>query len=148
MKQNLWISTIFLIVLVGCTTYKGIKPIYPEVGHPNMPKVVDSLQPTFQWEPLPERGATYDFIVYECIKEEDFLKGPRRALGREVYYREGLNETKHKIEEPLKPDSEYFWSVRLRHGQYASSWSLYDYDFFWELLIFGGKTFHFCSRRR
>jgi hypothetical protein len=130
MKRNLWILMLCLVVLAGCATYKGIKPIYPEVGHPNMPKVVDSLQPTFRWEPVPERGATYDFIVYECIKDDDFWKGPRRAVGREIYYREGLNQTEHKIEESLKPNREYFWSVRLRHGQFAQSWSLYNYELF------------------
>jgi len=131
MKARIWILlTILLLMLTGCTSFKVLKPIYPEVGNPNYPKVVESLKPTFQWEPSQEPDVAYDFVIYEGIKEEDFWKGTKRAVGREVYYREGLTEPKHTIEESLKPDVEYYWSVRIRRGQMVSSWSLYDYTLF------------------
>ncbi len=70
MRHTKWILIMCLSILVGCTTFKGLKPVYPEVGHPNFPKKVDSLQPTFRWQPSPEPEVIYDMIVYEGIKEE------------------------------------------------------------------------------
>jgi hypothetical protein len=130
MKHCAIMTVIFAFLLLGCTSFKGIKPIYPKVGNPNSPKAVDSLTPTFKWEPSKEPGVTYDFVIYEGIKEESFWKGTKRAMGRRVYYREGLTETEHTIREPLKPDTEYYWSVRTRNGDKVSEWSLYDYTLF------------------
>lgn len=128
MKRWVWLLTIYSLVLVGCTTFQGIKPISPEVSVPGALKRADSLQPTFRWEPSSEANVTYDLVVYEgiTIKEESFPYSIRHAVGREVYYREGLKEPEHRIEEPLKPDTEYYWSVRLRRGAQVSSWALYD----------------------
>jgi len=95
-----------------------------------MPKAVESLQPTFRWEASPEPGVLYDFIVYEGIKVESFWEGTKRSVGREVYYRQGLKMAEHKIEEPLKPDTEYYWSVRTRRGNRVSEWAIYDYTLF------------------
>ena len=120
MKRNVLLSTICSLALIGCASYTGIKPIYPEVGNPGWPpKVVDSLTPTFRWEPSPEPDATYDLIVYDS-GPYSFLEHKIRAPGREVYYREGLQETVHEIEKPLKPDNAYHWSVRARRGQKVS----------------------------
>lgn len=130
MKRYTIITVLSVILFLGCTSFKGIKPIYPAVGNPNMPKAVDSLTPTFRWEPSKEPGVTYDFVVYEGIKEETFRKGTKRAVGRQIYYREGLTGTEHVIEEPLNPDSEYYWSVRTRIGDAVSQWSIYDYTLF------------------
>jgi hypothetical protein len=130
MKVSIWTVATILLLLIGCTSFKGLKPIYPEVGNPNFPKAVESLRPTFQWEPYKEPNVAYDFVIYEGIKWQDFVKGTKRAVGREVYYREALKKPKHQIEEPLKPDTEYYWSVRIRRGQTVSSWSLYDYTLF------------------
>ena len=130
MKRRICAFIISAFVLIGCTSFSGVKPLYPKVSNPNYPTTVENLQPTFRWEPLPESDVTYDFIIYEGIKEESFLKGVKRAVGREIYYRERLKETEHKIEEPLKPGAEYYWSVRMRKGQNVSKWSLYDYTLF------------------
>lgn len=134
MKRNIWmlaIPIIYLLVVVGCTSFRGLKPIYPEVGNPNSPKTVDSLQPTFQWEPSSEPDITYDFVIYEGIYvPATFTEKAKRSVGREVYYREGLVAPEHRIEESLKPDTEYYWSVRMRRGEKVSAWSLYDYDLF------------------
>ena len=130
MRHTKWILLICWVILIGCTTFKGLNPVYPAVGNPNYPKMVDSLQPTFCWESSPEPGVIYDLIVYEGIKEESFWKGTKRAVGREVYYREGLKATEHKIEESLMPGTEYYWSLRIRRGQKVSDWSVYDYFLF------------------
>ena len=99
------------------------------MSHPNYPTTVESLQPTFEWEAQP--GAEgYDLIVYEGIRTESFWEGVKRAVGREIYYRENPHETKHTIEERLKQNSEYYWSVRMRRGTQVTKWSLYNYDVF------------------
>ncbi len=130
MKRNHLVFIVLSFVLAGCTSFHGVRPVYPEPGNPNMPKAVESLQPTFRWEASPEPGVLYDFIVYEGIKVESFWEGTKRSVGREVYYRQGLKMAEHKIEEPLKPDTEYYWSVRTRRGNRVSEWAIYDYTLF------------------
>lgn len=130
MKGSIRLAVLFpFLALLGCTTYSGVKPIYPDVGNPNWPTVVDGLQPTFQWEAHPD-AESYDFIIYEGIKTQSFFGGTKWAVGREVYYREGLQSTKHQVDQPLKPSTEYYWSVRTRRGSIVSRWSLYDYEIF------------------
>jgi len=130
MRRVIFVFTISAFVLVGCaTSFKGVKPLYPKVGLPSVPTSVDSLQPTFRWEPAPESDVTYDLIIYEGIVQGSFWKeGVKRAVGREIYYRKGIKEAEHKIEETLNPDAEYYWSVRKRKGQNVSNWSLYDIE--------------------
>ena len=118
-----------LSLLAGCTSFAGVKPLFPEVGNPNFPAAIDTLRPTFEWQAV--AGAqSYDLIVYEGIKEESFWEGTKRAVGREVYYREALPTTRHTIEQDLAPGTEYYWSVRVRKGGEVSEWSVYDYTLF------------------
>lgn len=149
MRHCRWLIVICFIWFSACTTFYGVTPLYPEVGHPNFAAVVDTLQPTLRWKPSAESDATsYDLIIYECVKITASWQTPeRRILGKEVYYREGLNQIEHKIEEPLKPDTEYFWSVRIRQGSKVSAWSKYNHEFFlgvgyarWTNLYFLFKT--------
>ena len=114
--------------LEGCAaSFPTIKPIAPPAGHPLFPTTVSSLRPTFQWEPLNDSTATYDFILYEGIGN---IQTPPRAVGRQVYYREGLTQPRCELEQALKPNTEYYWSVRVRRGQTVSPWALYNYDYF------------------
>ena len=82
--------------------------------------VVDNLQPTFRWSPFPrdidrrtldpKSLAKIDQITYDLkIWAVDGC-----ARGPLVYERVGLPAAEHKMEEPLKPASRYFWSVRAR----------------------------------
>jgi hypothetical protein len=48
------------------------------------------------------------------------------AIGREVYYREGLEKPEHRVDVPLRPTMRYFWSVRVRRGEDVSEWSRFD----------------------
>ena len=129
MKKNTWIWAVLSLLIVGCATAEGVTPVHPEIGNPNYPTVVESLQPSFEWKPA-ESAEAYDLIVYECIKVGSFWEGTSRTVGREVYYRQGLADTRHRIEEALKPDTEYYWSVRMRRGNRVSAWSVYDYTLF------------------
>lgn len=125
MRINFLMLIVVSLILLGCTSFHEIKPIYPGVANPNRPKGVDSLQPTLRWEPSPEPDVTYDLIIYKGVKVRSIW-----SEGREVYYRQGLKEPEHKIEEPLKPDTVYYWSIRTRRGEKVSEWAGYDY-FIW-----------------
>ena len=131
-------AALILVAIAGCTQFSGVKPVYPSVGNPHSPPVVDSLQPTLSWEPM--RGVTsYDLIIYQGVKTESFARGTKRSVGPEVYYRQGLTGTSHKVEITLKPSQEYYWSVRGRDGNKVTRWSLYDYSL---LLGLGYVSFH------
>ena len=67
MKRSMWILMISGLVLISCTRFTGVKPIYPEVtSDNNYPDPIESLQPTFRWEPSPE-AETYDFVIYKAF---------------------------------------------------------------------------------
>jgi hypothetical protein len=95
--------------------------------------VVDSRQPTFRWRPFPRDidrqkldpkslekidRVTYDLKIWSV---DGCARGPL------IYERVGLPVAEHKLEEPLKPASRYFWSVRARFGfegrQMATRWA-------------------------
>jgi len=124
------ILIIGLLALMACTTFHSVVPIYPEVANPYYPATVDSLQPTLRWKPWPGVDMRYDLIIYESIKVEAFGQAKEQTQLRRVYYREGLEETAHRLEAPLQPNTQYFWSVRVRSGEKVSGWSLYDRIFF------------------
>jgi len=119
MKPSRWILA-GLLALVACswTTIHGVTPISPEAGRD---PAVETLQPTFRWEPVAEPDARYDFIIYESYG------GVVAAVGREVYYREGLQAPEHTLEVPLQPKHEYYWSIRVRRRREVSEWSRFDY---------------------
>ena len=118
-----------VLAIAGCTSFSGIKPLHPAVGNPNFPPLVKSLQPTLEWEASPN-ATSYDLIIYEGIKVSSFLAGTKRSVGREIYYKEGIKGTSFKVEEKLQPGRAYYWSVRARHGDTVSPWSVYDYTLF------------------
>ena len=130
MKKRSFYYLLVLALLGGCANFKEVKPIYPKVGHPDYPKIVDSLQPKFQWKPIAGSDVTYDLIIYECSEDTSFIpKKEQRSTARRVaYYREGVTETECKIEEPLEPNTVYIWSVRVRRGKEVSDWSVYNYS--------------------
>ena len=131
MKYWVFVLTIILLGLSACTTFHGLTLVSPKAGHPNAPTKVDTLQPTLKWKPSSQTDVAYDVIIYEGI---EMATGNRLAglVGKEAYYRQGIKETEHKVEDVLKPKTEYYWSVRVRQGEQVSDWSRYDY------FLFGG----------
>ena len=104
MKANFYISLLLFGVisaLFGCTSHQGLKPLMPEFG-----SVTDSLQPTIRWEAAQGDSITYDLIIY--VEGNDI---------EPAYYREGLTNTSHTVEAPLKPHTRYSWSVRSRNNK-------------------------------
>ena len=114
MKLSRWVL-VGLLGLMACSITRphGVTPISPRA---KLPTAVETLQPTFRWKPAAEGDVRYDFIILESHPYEE-------VVGREVYYREGLQEPEHTLEVSLQPDREYYWSVRVRHGQEVSEWS-------------------------
>ena len=83
----------------------------PDPVSPKLPRLlfgertVESLKPTFRWDPALQGPATpYDLVVYEIIGGD--------IPWKEVYHREGLSLPEHQMEGPLHPGKMYYWSVR------------------------------------
>jgi len=127
----------------------GFRPTYPEVTYsvtgvqlPDMLNwpMVDSLQPTLRWEPFPGEHQNYEgarvipFVAVDPGSISDVKYDLRiwtvrgRAPGELAYEIDGLTEPFHKLERALKPDTEYYWSVRaqflLNDQLRVSEWSL------------------------
>jgi hypothetical protein len=117
-----------LLGLTGCvgvwwTDIQGeVTPKSPKAADCflDRPTRVESLRPAFLWEPVAEPDAQYDFIIFEAYKNKISFR-PSWIIGREVHYREGLAEPEHQLDDPLRPQTYYFWSVRVRIGRSAPS---------------------------
>ncbi len=111
-----------LTLFTGCAPNSliiGLMPIEPK-HHPTKFKETDSLQPLLKWAPLTieaikERGdkdadkisdITYDLRIWKVTN--NFMDLP-------VYTRHSLTEPQHKVEIKLRPETDYFWSVRARY---------------------------------
>ncbi len=127
MKSWIFILIIVLLGISACWSHSGLKPIYPQAM--TSPVVTDSVQPTLRWKSVSDSNASYDVIIYDVLKTETSATNPR-MVGKIVYYREGIKEPQHKIEEPVSSDTEYFWSIRSRTGEKVSDWSTWSYSFY------------------
>lgn len=110
--------------------YSGVTPISPEVSQVGFP-LVSGLKPEFRWEPSSRKNISYDFILYEAVAyavsgaaSSSYMKG------RIIAYEEDLKEPYWQPENPLKSDTRYFWSVRLREGEIVSGWSTHGHFMF------------------
>jgi hypothetical protein len=120
------VAMLSLALLPACVSYSGLKPIYPDAGHPVYHIVnVGTLQPTLRWEAASAASAGYDLVIFE---------GPETLFGyvnrgdlKRVYSREGIMKPEHSLEGPLNPGLVYFWSVKV-HGDDAPAWSRYNYS--------------------
>ena len=142
---------------VACVTHQPLTPIYPQAQViPEFPTPVDSLQPILKWKPLSERNMTYDVIIYEGVRVQipHYFLGTKLVEryenkpmpGKVVYYREDIKEAHHRIEEPLKPNAEYFWSIRTRKGDNVTPWATLDYSVFYGIGHAAGKNVPFTFK--
>ena len=139
MNRWLWVvisgGCLGLTACVPWTTFQvhGLTPVHPEVSGWRV-ATVESVTPTFRWEaPAAEPDVRYDLIIYESLGHSWSML---MMLGKEVYYREGLTKPEHQVEEPLRPSTAYYWSVRVRRGGQLSDWSRYDYtNWFFPLFV-------------
>jgi hypothetical protein len=79
---------------------------------------VSTLKPELEWEPFPDEK-DQQFIRDKAIGEISAVRYDVKLWqvddglpGKEVYQRYGLTNNSHRLEEPLKPESFYYWSVR------------------------------------
>ena len=108
----------FLVGLLSCSTQQGLTPIQPAIRHYS-PTIVDSLSPHLKWQAASETDARYDVVILDTTASG--------KPGQPVYYREGIEAAEHKVADTLKPDTNYYWSVRLRRGSSVGDWSTYDH---------------------
>ena len=131
---------------IGCTKrFRGVTPMSPDVAQSGFP-LANSLTPEFKWKGCPKSDVSYDLVVYEAAAYS--VAGaltPSYMRGRLVAYVENLNEPRWTPGEPLKPDTRYIWSVRLREGDTVSGWSTQSHSTF--LLVYAswghGQWFQF-----
>ena len=112
-----------LASMTACTSYEGLRIVEPAYQ-----ATVTTLQPTLRWDAVPGNNVTYDIVVYEG------------EGATPVYQRERLSGTAHRIEQDLKPNTLYRWSVRSREGSTVSEWSKHQTQ------VFTGVSYH--SRKR
>jgi hypothetical protein len=154
------VITLILVILglpiTGCSIsmpipYVGFQAIQPEQGYDAERKrmdvpTVDSLQPELVWGPFPGVHMPCllckkePFIIIDMDEVTDVTyhlriwHAPKFAPGEVVYDRRDLVETSHRLEQPLEPDSIYFWSVRARFrfdgNPQLTEWSLSNLPFY------------------
>lgn len=100
---------------------------------PARPIVADvpAVAPQLAWEALPTQVAPWPAEPWERTRDHRYDLRVWAERGGEpdevVYQRDGLTEPRHRLETPLAPGAQYFWSVRMRwtfdgHPR-ASRWS-------------------------
>jgi len=91
---------------VGIRSFPTIEPVTfkPSLIRPGQPVLVDSLTPTFQWE-QDDPQDTADFAIWRVVGG---------GQSTEMFFeRNGISGSKYKLEQPLTPDGDYVWSVRI-----------------------------------
>jgi hypothetical protein len=111
---------------IQCTeNYQGVGPKYPVTGGSPF-GIVSSLTPVLGWQPSTKAGVGYDLVVFE---EVHFTYGlgafAAKLPGSAVIYRQNLTAPQFELAEPLRPETNHYWSVRLRRGETVTAWSRY-----------------------
>jgi hypothetical protein len=157
MRRLVFALIVGMLGFVACVTHHTLTPIYPQAQLiPDFPTPVNSLQPILKWKPYLEPNVTYDVIIYEGVRVEipHYFLGTKLVeryenklvAGKMIYYREGIKETQHMIEEPLKPNAEYFWSIRARKDDKVTPWSTLDYSVYYGIGHAAGKNVPFTFK--
>jgi hypothetical protein len=144
MSCRTWMALCFAVFLTACQGARivGLVPVYPPVEIKTFSLYgdfveVDSLQPTFQWQPFTLSGVAAADKTSGSEEIEDITyeiriwKTAAGAVDKLIYERRDLLEAYHRIEKPLEPGTRYFWSVRphFRLNGYPRTieWSLAGY---------------------
>lgn len=124
---------VLLMALVSCTVPKsaGIRPLEPENGGK-----VSGLQPVLKWSAAEDHDGTYDLVIFESVKDDQFGKKERLV---EVYFRKditGGDHPSHQVGISLNQDKKYRWTVRPRKGEAFGEWAKL------ETHVFTGISYH------
>ena len=110
-----------LSILSGCggVTVVGLHPKYPPLEKKAFAThcefvEVESLQPTFQWQPFPRPADDFADRIQDVTYELRIWTTTQGPSGKLRYSRDGLKLPSHKLEKPLEPSIQYLWSVRAR----------------------------------
>jgi hypothetical protein len=103
--------------------FNGVTPVTPDCKKTGFP-MIETLQPTFTWQASSRDDVTYDLVLYEAARYSlSGMVGDSYMRGRRVAYIEDLDQASWAPETPLRHDTRYFWSVRMRDGDTVSGWS-------------------------
>lgn len=128
----------FCTVAAGCVSLPKSyssreRPEYPKLGSSvtNFYQVIDTLQPVLRWKDVRTEGQTYDFALWETRSQtpDKSITGTplkHRKWGKQIYYAQGISRNYYRIPKPLKPDTVYHWSVRIRTGNEVSEWTTFN----------------------
>ena len=85
--------------------YSTLEPVSPRpvITSARNPVYVDSLTPSFSWKGGSPSGY-YDFCIWEVQADG--------GIGESVVQKTQIIGTSFKLETPLAPDHEYYWSVK------------------------------------
>ncbi|CAG9185885.1 hypothetical protein LMG23994_05954 [Cupriavidus pinatubonensis] len=94
----------------------GLEPSHPGPSRLDVDvSAVESLTPRLEWKPPPPPGQPADWERAQDIRYDLRIWHVATNSPPElIYERMGLTEPKHQLEQPLAPQTEYFWSVRAR----------------------------------
>jgi hypothetical protein len=109
--------------------HRGVMPTYPEfVGSRSLR--LDTLTPNLKWKGSSDPDVTYDIAIHQVAMYTTAGIGKQYMRAEQVVYAENLKHPSFQVRSPLKPDTRYFWSVRLRRGKTVSNWSSFHYTKF------------------
>ena len=116
-------------------SFKGVIPINPEATFGRFKTKANSLKPSFEWQPSRQKNLTYDLIIYEATAyywHTSHMHGSSKTYipGRFVLLKEDIKEPNYTLATELKPGTNYFWSVRLREDNKVSTWSKFNYRYY------------------
>jgi hypothetical protein len=120
---------------IQCTgRYRGVTPLAPGDQQTGFPTAA-SLTPEFRWKACGRKDVSYDLVVYEAatFRVNGALQS-QHTRGRVAFYVEDLKQPSWQPQTALKPDTRYYWSVRLRDGDTVSDWSTVSHSTF--LLVY------------
>jgi len=116
--------------LVCDNDFQGVLPLSPTIRQrPGFFPRTENLRPEFSWEPVQGENISYDLALYEAASLNAMV-GPGTLPGNLVAYVEDLDDPYWQPEAELKPNTRYYWTVRLRRGDKVSGWSTKGFSFF------------------
>src|SRR5262245_38177476 len=143
---SLLLGLVVVVTTAGCAKphpAEGLRPLPLVMEKDPMTREVESLQPSFQWEPFPRKtdlkadktgtlglaqNVTYDLRIWGAegsipgvcrpwlprYGSEGTGGGPCVFPAELVYARVGLPHPFHTVESFLSPSTIYLWTVRAR----------------------------------
>jgi hypothetical protein len=106
---------------------QGVEPVSPALTRgihgPTFTRLNDAT-PELSWKPSMAADVSYDVAIWEAAAYHlPSLMSDQYMPGQLVVYEENLHSPLLTLRAPLKQNTKYFWSVRMRKGDAVSTWS-------------------------